>query len=70
MTGEGRKREKPLYLDMDFSEALERFAQADPREVRESIERAKEEKPPGEQAAQGLTRKRRARSSEPTEDNS
>lgn len=41
------KREKPLELDMDFSEALKRFAQTDKAEVDESIERAKQKKPPG-----------------------
>ncbi len=45
------KREPPLALDMDFAEALARFAQTDPQEVKESIERAKTKKPPGERAA-------------------
>lgn len=38
--------EKPLYLDMDFSEALQRFAKTDKKEVDKSIKRAKEKKPP------------------------
>ncbi len=46
-----KKRERPLALDLDFSEAMERFAQTDPKEVRESVKRAKEKKPPGERAA-------------------
>lgn len=33
-----RKYEKPLKVELDFAEALERFSQADPREVREAIE--------------------------------
>ena len=45
MTGE-RKTEPPLKLDMDFSEALERFARVKPKEVAESIDRAKTKKPP------------------------
>lgn len=40
------KREPPLSLDMDFFEALERLARIDPIEVEESIERAKQKKPP------------------------
>lgn len=47
---DGKKRERPLYLDMDFGEALERFAQTDPKEVAESIQRAKKKKPPGAKA--------------------
>ena len=27
------KRQPPLWLDMDFAEAMERFAQTDPNEV-------------------------------------
>lgn len=50
MTG---KREKPLFLDMDFSEALERFTQAEPAEVQESIARAKKKRPPGDKPAGG-----------------
>jgi hypothetical protein len=41
------KREKPLFIDMDFGEALRRFATTDKKEVDESIGRAKEKKPPG-----------------------
>jgi hypothetical protein len=42
----GKKYEKPLYIDMDFDEALERFGTTDPKEVNESMERAKEKRPP------------------------
>lgn len=48
MTGKGGKQEPPLHLDLDFREALERFARVKPEEVAESIERAKKKKPPGE----------------------
>jgi len=43
----GKKYEPPLFLDMDFGEALERFGTTDPKEVKELMERAKEKKPPG-----------------------
>ena len=33
MIDEKRKPEPPLYLDMPFEEALERFVQTDPAEV-------------------------------------
>lgn len=35
-----------LYLDMPFSEALERFAGVDPRELEGNIKRSKQKKPP------------------------
>jgi hypothetical protein len=35
-----RKYQKPLKLDLDFNEALERFAQTDPAEVRQEIAKA------------------------------
>ena len=38
----GKKLEKPLYLDMDFGEALARFGRTDRKQVEESIRRAKE----------------------------
>ena len=31
----GRKLERPFKLDLDFGEALARFAQADPEEVKQ-----------------------------------
>lgn len=44
MTEQKRKQEPKLVLDMDFGEALERFARTDPKEVAESIERSKQKK--------------------------
>lgn len=41
-----RKREAPLFLDMDFGEALERFGTTDPKDVKDLMERAKKKKPP------------------------
>jgi hypothetical protein len=59
MTDEKRKMEPPLFLDMDFGEALERFARIRPDEVNESVERSKEKKkPPGEKPARRSSRKR------------
>ena len=36
-----------MRLDMPFSEALERFAHVDPKEMHANIKRAKKKKPPG-----------------------
>lgn len=36
-----------MRLDMPFSEALERFAGVDPKEMQANIKRAKKKKPPG-----------------------
>ena len=47
MTRKGDKQEPPLHLDLDFGEALARFAHTRPAEVAESIERSKKAKPPG-----------------------
>jgi hypothetical protein len=41
-----KKHNPKLALNMGFGEALERFAQTDPREVAGNIERAKKKKPP------------------------
>ena len=38
---ERKPREKPLFLDMDPDEALERFFQTDPDEVRRLISKKK-----------------------------
>jgi hypothetical protein len=38
------KREKPLFIDMDFNEALRRFAQTDKSEADELPERDKRKK--------------------------
>ena len=48
------KRQPPLWLDISFAEALERFAGTDPKEVAQLIERAKEQKPPGSKPPGGL----------------
>jgi hypothetical protein len=42
--------EPPLGLDMPFDEALKRFIGTNPKEVEESIGRAKKKKPPGNKA--------------------
>ena len=47
MSEKGKKLEPPLHLDMDFGEALARFARTKPAEVAESIERSKQKRPPG-----------------------
>ncbi len=39
------KRQPPLWLEMGFAEAFERFAGTDPKEVAENVDRAKKEKP-------------------------
>ena len=36
-----RKREKPLYLDMNPDEALERFIQTDPKELKRRLDKKK-----------------------------
>lgn len=47
MTAETKKKtEPPLKLGMGFGEFLARALQTDPKEVDESIERAKQKKPP------------------------
>jgi len=38
------KQEKPLKLDMDFEEALERFTSVDKKELEKELEKHKEEK--------------------------
>lgn len=48
MTGETKKKiEPPLKLNIGFGEFLVRAVQTDPKEVEESIHRAKQKKPPG-----------------------
>ncbi len=39
--------EEKLFVDMNFGEALERFAKTDPEEVAASIAKSKKAKPPG-----------------------
>lgn len=58
-----RKLEPKFGLDMDFAEALERFAQTNPKEVADSIERAKQKKPPGDDAPRRPPRTKRKASS-------
>lgn len=43
----GKKYEKPLYLDIDFGEALERFGTTVPEEVKDLMEREKRKKKAG-----------------------
>lgn len=56
MTGDKKKQEPPLALDLDFLEALERFTRTDPKEVAESVERSKQKKPPGSEVPGGSVR--------------
>lgn len=51
MTEKRAKPEPPLYLDMDFGEALLRFTKTKPKEVQESMNRAKQKTEPGDKAA-------------------
>lgn len=61
-----RKLEPKFGLDMDFGEALERFAKTDPKEVAESIDRSKQKKPPGDQSPGGnVHRSRKDRPRQP-----
>jgi hypothetical protein len=46
VTNKGKKLDSPLKLDMSFGGALSRFVATKPKEVEESIERAKQKKPP------------------------
>lgn len=48
MTYDKRKTEPPLFIDMDFDEALSRFSRVRPDEIKESVDRAKQKKPPGD----------------------
>jgi hypothetical protein len=57
MTDEKKTVEPPLFLDMDFGEALIRFARTKPKEVQESIDRAKQKKKPGDKAARPRVQK-------------
>lgn len=59
MTEERKKQEPKLALDMDFGEALERFARTKPNEVAASIERAKQKKPPEDGAPRRPARGKR-----------
>lgn len=59
MSAEDRKTEPPLGLDMDFGEALERFLQTSPKEVEDSVERAKRKRPPQDAPPRRPARQRR-----------
>lgn len=59
----GRKYEPPLYLDMDFGEALERFSQVDKKEADELAAQAKKKKPPEPKAPAAKTRQKATPSS-------
>lgn len=54
----GKKRERPLYLDMDPDEALERFLQTDPEELQNRLKKKKA--PP--KRGQGVERSKRPKS--------
>ena len=58
-----RKTEPPLFLDMSFGEALSRFVATSPKEVEESVDRAKTKKPPQDDAPRRPARIKRERSS-------
>jgi hypothetical protein len=49
----GEKRERPLHLDMDPDEALERFMQTDPAELKRRLDNKK----PPPKRGQGVARK-------------
>lgn len=62
-----RKTEPPLYINMDFGEALGRFAQTKPAEVEELVKRAKQAKAAeAAKKAAPAKPKRRPRASEGT----
>lgn len=42
-----KRYDDKMKLNMPFSEALERFAAVDPKEMHANIKRAKSKKPPG-----------------------
>ena len=46
MTKSSKNYEPPLHLDMDFEEALERFAKTNKKEADRLVERGKKKKPP------------------------
>ncbi|MFY9294270.1 MAG: hypothetical protein WAP03_26840 [Methylorubrum rhodinum] len=63
MTDKDRKTEPPFGLDMDFGEALERFIATRPQEVVDSVERAKQKRPPEDDAPRRPARRQRDESS-------
>jgi hypothetical protein len=46
MNPSGKKLEPKLGIHMPFAELVERLMQTDPKEVEQSVEKAKQEKPP------------------------
>lgn len=56
MTKKPKKIEPQFGLDMPFDEALERFINADPKEVEASVERSKQKKSPGSSPKRKPTR--------------
>jgi len=42
-----RTYDDKMKLEMPFAEALKRFSETDPKEMRANIKRAKQKKPPG-----------------------
>jgi hypothetical protein len=64
MTPRGKKQEPKLALELTFDDALTRFIQTKPKEVEQSIARAKQakRKPPGRRKRRsgGTKRKRKA----------
>lgn len=57
MSGDECKTEPPLYLEMHFGEALARFTRTKPDEVKESVARAKQKKPPGDKPTRQRSKK-------------
>lgn len=59
MSADDRKTEPPFGLGIDFGEALERFIATRPQEVVDSVERAKQKRPPGDDAPRRPARRQR-----------
>jgi hypothetical protein len=57
MNPRGKKLEPKLGLEMPFAELVERLMQTDPKEIEESVEKAKQKKPA---AKRNLRRKRKS----------
>ncbi len=47
-----KKYEDKLHIDMDFEEALDRFARVDPQEAQANIDKQKKRRPAGTAAKQ------------------
>lgn len=54
-----RKLEPSFKLDMNFEEALERFARTAPKEVVASVERSKQKRPPQDESPRRPARVKR-----------